>query len=294
MTYMPENVYTGMEIMEHQHINRKLLEEHNISILTFIKTAIDNNDYITLYLNELYISRISSNYSTHKVLIHGYDDENNKLYLMAFDNDNHRRYGEITCTYDEFTNAYYETDHTIDKNSIIINLIHINPHEKYDFDMHIMREWLIDYLESRNSVLKRQSRHIIPPNTPTIWGRNCYLELIKRAEKWNNIDLRILYCIYEHKNIMLERIKFMFVNNYITGCENLIEKYDSIVQKSLQIKNYTIKSDIKNTNYNADKYKEFFKYIYSEEYILLQELLKKVNNNYDKWLYEENLINTKR
>lgn len=174
-------------------------------ISNFIRTFIDKDYYIELFLNERYISGRLSNKAgynrNHSNLVYGYDDFSESFMIMGLD-----EYGQafnIKVKYNEFEesfkNAYGNDEIVVEKYNPDTNMFKLN--------IDIMKKYLEDYLNGYNST--RECGFLVQP-TDEVFGMKIYdTYLSKRYFSVFLSDRRISYVLYEHHVIMNERIDFL-------------------------------------------------------------------------------------
>lgn len=182
--------------------NIKSVSLENVSsmdALDIIKNEINNDNYVFSTLNEFFIP---GTYFYKKVnmfhteLIYGYDDELKLLYGFVYDDN--PKYTAITIKYEDFEKAYNKTD--VDLKFFTTYTLKDNTEINYNYE--INKQTLYEYIYSQHGSADFDNSNII-------LGLKVYDFILSELDKLPNqrIDPRNFAALYEHKTIMLKRIK---------------------------------------------------------------------------------------
>lgn len=216
---------------------------HCNSVRDFIKLCIRNQYYILTYVNKRYIPGTEAYMKydfNHDTFVYGYNDDENLVYLLGFDNSHTFR--EMSVSFDDFIMAYTSCKHYPDNRFILYK-----KKSKVDCQLDIVDIYhsIQDFLLSRNSLARYNPNN--PTSIPFQWGMNTYLHLKKYllylSAKGMHADIRPFTVIREHKKCMCLRIKYLYDHGYIH--DNLcMEKYDELSDISNLILSLAIKYNV--------------------------------------------------
>ena len=277
----------------YQRISRELVDIGWNSIVNFIIDSINQGYYIYFTVNTYFISiypDYQKKHRIHDIFVYGYNNTENILFVA--DNFKNGIYSYEGITYNELkegfnnitlTKGYGNFENEIDWIAGI-ELISFREKYGYDFDINLIISDLTDYISSKNSHKKYW------PRSDSYWKQNCtygikiydlLIDYIKELIDDNKeYDLRPFHVLYEHKSVMLSRIKYMGNNNFLNNYLVLYNKYVEIKNNCLVIRNFMIKSTISNNN---KKILKKVKLLLSEtkinEYNIIKDLLANIIND---------------
>jgi hypothetical protein len=233
------------------------INKEYFNIIDFIENAIEFGYYVVLTINMNYITQYNVNFTNyHQMMVYGFNNETHQLNIADFFQG---YYSYTTCSYEEFKRSYY----SIDRNSFIdisdnqtIDLLLPYPMKNTDIDnyysavrgysLEVIKTLLSDYLYSYNTNL----RYGIDNNQKCAYGvkYNFGISVIDILTKHVSdmvlgemtISVRSLHIFYEHKKLMVERLKFIKEKER-KDLSSLIENYDEVLKLSLLIRNIGIK-----------------------------------------------------
>ncbi|MGG3523971.1 hypothetical protein COM13_29300 [Bacillus pseudomycoides] len=248
--------FTMSPWLKYEKMQRKTVDHLSKDIMNFIKSCIDNNKYVHLYLDEYHVpNRVNFNKLnfTHENLIYGYDDMKRTFTILGF-NEN-MIFKSTIISYDQFLKAYLGVTSLIESkilnqelhpNSIdifnTINTFEFNNDGNYSFNKKLVLESLKDYKEGNNT---SERFEMIREPWDRAYGMDCYKHFINYFEMLLNneafYDIRFLHNLWEHKLLMSKRVDFMQKNNYINLEPDTIKKFETIEKKVLSLRNTMIK-----------------------------------------------------
>lgn len=223
-----DNSFLACPLLNVQKIHRKLIREFNNSTLNFLKTCIDQNNYIYTLLDIGCI--LKDRKFSHDVLIYGYDDLEEVMYVADFIFKG--KYSFEKVPYLAIINAY---DNITDENDWLfgtggVMLISVNNVFTYKFDTKLVKDTLIEYLESTQSMDKYRLYN--NPFAGEKYGLQVYDMAINFCHNVQNgkqkPDFRALHNIYDHKVLMLNRLQYMQEHGYLSNCEDVVDKYSKL------------------------------------------------------------------
>lgn len=196
-----DEFYSFCPLLNVQKINYSLIGKLDICIIDLIINAIDEGQYIDIELNEFYIPEREAYRKyprIHSSMIYGYDSENKTFDLVGYTQGN--IFGKSKVTFEEFEKALIN-----DKEH---ELLLIKPHvyRSFSFNIESVKRQLNDYINASDSFSSFVTSRNYDPNM--VYGVEVYDYLIKNIIT-NQIGIRPLNLIYEHKKLMLMRLNYM-------------------------------------------------------------------------------------
>jgi len=257
--------YTLSPFLEVQKIDRNFMNFNRLDIIELVKNAIDNEYYIYLNLDDFYVPdrrSFKNKHFSHDSLVYGYDTKKEEIYLYGFDSK--MKLNTTVISFSNFILAYDGMD-IIDTDLTYINLYKFNKLGKYKLDLNLILEQLIEYSESKNSSVRFSTLR-----EPWIrsYGMNfyenisCYLQNFD--DKNIRADIRIFHFMYEHKNIMANRIKFLLNKSMIKDTSLLIS-WEKITKDALIIRNNVIKMNLSNKKVRYADLSVYFELLKKDE-----------------------------
>lgn len=221
-----------------------LYKNYDKKIYEIIIWAIKQNDYVVIILDEYYLpnkQNYNINHNLHEVLCYGYNETDGIIYTLTF---NQRGiFQEVKINYSNIQNAYESARKICDDKENRINpikLLSINKNFSFQFNVDLVYELLINYIESRDAI--GLTKQVYPNNLNLIYGINTYKLLSKYYSYGRkHYDIRPLHILYEHKKCMIMRLEYMknLFNNEMFN--NIIKEYQEIQKMCLVAKRLLIK-----------------------------------------------------
>ncbi len=280
---------TRNPLIDYQMIHRDTLALFGSDIIKFIKDAIDLENYITIYLDEFYIIdrwAYQNTHFNHINFIYGYDDKEQCFYTAGYDRNMQYSYTKISFL--EIEQAYINNVKNYYQGLNKIYLLKFDTErKKYEFDILAVIKQLKEYVYAENSSLRY--------NLEFNGGRNLYfgtdiyapyklyLETIhKNGWTWNSIKPIVI--LYEHKNLMALRIKYMEENGYLQVDSKYYAYFVSLAEIYAGIKFKFIKYMITRKKHILDEIIAFIDKSVSEETSMLKEMIIELEDNFNKSL----------
>lgn len=251
-----------------------LVQDKWSSVLEFVKERIDNEQYLYMVLNRT-IYRGGNSAFYHNVLIWGYDNVEQKIYVA--DNNSIGKFSFEEISYSDFEVAadVPETEYGIGDHGS-------RPDGIYFFSVVASKDKHISGTNHMMQIGKLQydlSQYIIPPKIlpDYSYGVDCYEELKKyyydiEKNKYEDCDIRSICSLLDHKVLMTKRLNYLFVNGYMmTNYEN--EYRNHVEKKCLALRNMLLKELIKqDIDFLADKLCVLLDEIKEEEIYILSKV----------------------
>ncbi|SHO53813.1 hypothetical protein SAMN02745217_04298 [Anaerocolumna xylanovorans DSM 12503] len=279
-----EKNYTGIPYLETQKINRDFIKYNNLNICDLLINNITCGCYTQLCLNEFYIptkAAYTNRNFIHDNLITGFDKEHRQFKLLGYNKEN--KLSLSTVAFEEVEKAFLTIDSLLDNSlgvgsmDYVTHIFMLTKKEgiSYTLDKICIKEALVDYLYGNS--YDEKFRMINNPNRKKLFGMNVYPELsrhfLERDSRALN-DIRILHLIYEHKKVMVMRIRFLFDNKCMKEDSLLLDEFMEIEKKALVLRNLHIKYLISKETLILDIIAADLISLYKEERILIEKLIK--------------------
>lgn len=203
--------------------------------INFINETIDSGWYIYTDADMFYIDgRDGFRYRhyPHDLLIYGYDDNN--VYIYMYDE---YKLTSHTVNYQNFLQGYYSEycDEKIYRNRAI--LLKSN-NRKCSVNVEKIRWHMHDYLNGTET-FAREKPNIFNPDSLTMNGVETYKEFDEMIDyailnEYKDLRRSDLYCFYEHKKVMLDRVVYLRNNGYLSVSDKLLDEFE-MVKKQAEI-----------------------------------------------------------
>ena len=201
--------------LSYQSIGRELLGAIGVDIISFLIEALDQNNYIFLYLNHRYISKSLIN-NAHDVFIYGFDKQNKIFHAADFFTE---KYGFATCSFEEIKIAFQEVeyDEAISTRNVqgIILIKPVNS-VNYKYNVKNTLAGLYDYLHSTTSDGKYSHGYLVKQEYSIHthrFGLDVYNFLIEYLDAISNndiaCDIRGFYMLMDHKKLIEKYVEYL-------------------------------------------------------------------------------------
>lgn len=225
------------------------------------KGALKNGYYISLFLDWKIVNPYYGGKPfAHSAIISGYNSEDEKF--VIHDNFKDGKFIRIEANCAMVAKAFYSSRFSSvgnenDNNGFgefdylkYLTLIHYEKHVFTDFDLDSISSQVKSYLNSSGYMFGCGPEE-------DIWGRYSYDNLASQIEAKKEKVVRDLHFLYEHKFLMLQRLKAVY-SKYDLKSETVIEEFDAICREAKILRNLYIKKAIlqKESNKELDVLKE--------------------------------------
>ncbi|MEE3399460.1 MAG: hypothetical protein VZR64_08345, partial [Eubacterium sp.] len=150
----------------------------------------------------------------------------------------------------------------------------------YELDTALIRDTLREYLNSQDT--KNHFRMMRNRFNDTTFGVEVYDVALARIMKQMqaeepDFDVRALHVMYDHKVLMLARIKYLMANGYLNYDADLITSYEEVVKNMQAARNLLIKISINEDVSAAVRFKDYFQIAKEKEVAVLLEVLSRLD-----------------
>ena len=276
-------------------MTKEQIQSYCGNIVDFIIKTIDLNGYVYGVFDE---AKIISDSDTdvdykfpHELFIYGYNLEKEYFYTGDFTFSD--SYSHSTVSFEDIRRGYERIsaaeDHMFKddyKGTRGLYVILKNTDVKYyDVDLTLIRDTLHEYLNSEDT--KKHFRMNRNRFDDTVFGVEVYDAVYKRIMKQLSSEepdfaIRALHIMYDHKVLMLERIKYLMANEFIEYDPALIQNYELCVRNMLTARNLLIKISVNGDISQASKFKMYFDIAKEKEVSVLFDIVSRLDARISK------------
>jgi len=194
-------------------------------VICVFKCLLNDEQYIYDFVDHFYIRSFGINeHFIHDILIYGYDDDLQVFYAYAYHGT---KLSEFDIPYSEYE-AAYNSDYQKEKSHL--TLLYRKKDERFYPNICRIGYHLLDYLNGINTY-NRESPLSVDLYKP-IFGLEVYDELkynLQYMRDWNlRIDIPDMYCVYDHKKFMHERVVYLDEHTDVKCPDDLKSKFAEI------------------------------------------------------------------
>lgn len=244
--YFVDNYFIAYHV-----VKKKELKKWGIDLLDYIKENIENGVYMECWMNHYFIksrSEYQKRTKFHQYLIYGYSDETEELNVLGY-NDTGRMMEDV-IKYQDFLSE----DNNCSGYDFIASYEKQMDGNFYELDVSYICEMIEQYLQSKDSSACLQ--HIFPRKNLT-YGVNIYDELITDDGLEAVLyDRRITHLIYEHKECMKTRMKYMIAKGILKTeeCDSLLEQIELLIKETKNLRNISLRYTM--GEFSKEKYED--------------------------------------
>jgi amino acid adenylation domain-containing protein len=238
----PKNNYHN--IFDETYISYWEMEDSR-GIVEFVKDKIDNGFYVTINIDEYYLSE-KSNYKkshfVHPSLIFGYDNTDKKLIAIGFDSEGIFR--ELTFDYKSFVEAYeggkqhYKEFAPWAETEAIQLLKPKKLDQEYNFEINKFMKEIDYYLKSSDASSFRIdgliSQEEFQSSSEIKYGVEVYDAVLEALQTISpnmiTIDYRTIHLLYEHKRCIYDRLMYV-AGSTKANIHGLLDEYSNLVAR---------------------------------------------------------------
>ena len=226
-------------------------------VIDVYKVLLDSEPYIYDFVDKYYIKSFGfSGHFIHDLLLYGYDDEEQAFFAYAY---NGSKLSHFKIPYREYIEAYnsnyMQTRHHI-------TVLYRKKNDEYHINIKKIGMYMMDYLNGINA-FNRESLHKVNLYKSK-FGLGIYDEL-KYILEYDldhhlNINIPDIYCLYDHKRFMCERVESLQKASQLGCSPELVEKFYKIKQSGSILAMLSVKLN-QTGLHNAEDMKAFIKRI---------------------------------
>lgn len=240
-------------------------------ITNFIVKCIDTENYMLLFIDESKLSCIDSETPLfHDIFIYGYD-YGNKIFYVADFTFNNGKYQYETIPFSEMAEAYASAVSAGKNlnNEGAAKLWHVKSDGHYHLDVPLIKDELREYLKGYSYSNRFTRVYWQAPLNKS--GVDVYPFLCDNLDKSGM--RKCLHNLYDHKQLMFERLGYLENKGYISDKLKVQEKYSKLVEEAQKAVNLYIKYSITGKIELLEKIKHILENMMNEEITLFNELL---------------------
>ena len=220
-----------------------IIESERTDFIKIVSDALHDGYYIMGMYDEYYIpkkSAFNKYHLNHDYLIYGVDEEKQEFYSAGYLQDEF--YSSFTIPFDNYKQSLYTTNPPYH----LFWFLKFHDDIELSFDINTAKQGLWNYLNSYK-----------PDNSKNTYGIQAIESLIALFEemknKQNDVDLRSLFALKEHKQLMRIRLNYMMEKNHIKWDEHILVKYDQMIKQSEMALSLGMKYNITKNQSTVDK-----------------------------------------
>ncbi|MGA5691425.1 hypothetical protein [Cytobacillus pseudoceanisediminis] len=263
-------------------VSRADLKGQKEDLVLFLKKSLRQQNYLYLYVDEFYLG-LNRQHLLKDILIFGFDDQKKMFIILEFENlqlnVSHVSYQDLKKAYVGFEKSYIVRNEK-DQRRKSIYLIKNTSYKRYEFNLDLVKEFLMDYLNSNNSLKNFQYFSDFKGKEGFVFGIKVYEQLIQYLTELQTsphaINVNLFQTLFEHKKIFLLRMEFMVNKGYLPNSIH-IERFREIEKGALQIKNKILRYQITLRGNLLEESVELLKQMYRDERKILKEVLTNIN-----------------
>lgn len=256
-------------VLKHQHIrlNKSTYELAGIRYIDFIKTVLDDKNYVTGYCNEKYISAKKSYMREdymHDYMIYGYNDDEKIFYSLGYTSS--MQYETYTISYGEFVSSIL-VNNDVD---IEFNMWRFNDAKIYELDLDSIISIEKDLEEYMSSTYSGENW-----KDDYVFGMTAMKYLRDYFSEAEYIDIRFTRAYMEHKYLMLTRLE-QLAKVTKSDFTEWIDAYKLIYDNATLIHNLGIKYDITGNTKSRGKVVSLMDEILTRENMIIPALIERL------------------
>lgn len=259
-----------------QILERDLIFKSPTDILSFIIACLDKGYYIQPTVDEYFLpdsAAYQKRHLVHETLIYGYD----KQTFVGIGYNKNGDYALYHIMFSELEQAIVHADLTGHYDPDGLRLFKYDPQARYDFDIHLVREQITDFLHSRNT--SYPFRMVANP-ADGAYGLATYPFLKNYIASFLysplSFDIRPAHILWEHKKCMVNRLKYMEGQSYLKSEDGFSMQYEELARKTGMLRMMLLKFKITRSPDLIHRVLSNLDDIGEAEQSLLQDLVKKL------------------
>lgn len=219
-------------------INNNVMELNRNNLVGYLRRWLDNGLYIIANVDSTKISK-SRYYGKkafcHSAFIFGYNEKG--TYQVEFLKSG--KLDIVNVPYDEVAEAIFSQDlpqiFRENKNMDVdynLTLVELRKNIHCEINTGVIKSWIIEYLNSTDIQI-HNNFFVQSENTVSgIKVYQCVIEMAKIMDENKRLDYRMFHALYEHKVLMLSRVKALINQELISNDISLIIMAEELVKIS--------------------------------------------------------------
>lgn len=249
------NIFDQCPFIDKYSVPRVLVNDNYKNFIEFAKYAINQEFYLSLYVDQFFREDIAGGGYHHPIYIYGYDD--NESNIFTFDNYEGGKYQSKKISYDILQRAYGLINPEPWESTVF--LYKLKEHS-YPFVPEFVSEQLKDYLNPGMGICYFD-KMLCPEKihegndyyNAIYYGIDCYdflqyyINSLLQEQPFTEIiyDMRSFSMLIDHKLLMLERYRYMVSGEYIKASDKLHQMLEKQLESARIMLNMFIKFGIK-------------------------------------------------
>lgn len=274
-------------------MTKEQVESYCGNIIDFVIKTIDLNGYVYGVFDEAKIlCNAEVDYKfPHELFIYGYNIEKEIFYVGDFTFGEHYTYS--TVSFSDVERGYevinapedhmFKDDYKGTRGLYVI--LKNNETTYYSLDIELITRTLREYLECKDT--KDHFRMMRNRFDDTTFGVDVYDKVIAQIDKQlhaeePDYDIRSLHLMYDHKVLMLERIKYLMANDYLPFSQAIVDDYSVVVENMLTARNLLVRISITGEIDRADRFAKYLNTAKDMEVKVLSKVLEQLEQREEK------------
>ncbi len=199
-------------------------------IIDLLKANIDVNAYITGNFDEYYIPGMKAyqNYHfKHNYMLYGYDDSKEVFYTAGYNKQ--QQWTHYQLSYQDYLNSLIKDPEIIRPTNYIVNTYYDE-----ELDAKTIRKGILAYLGTGDKGPEG-----------LVYGeegvREYFRFVVEQISRGDEVHIPSIYVLFEQKKLMLERMRLLVRKNKANISQGLIEAYQGIYYKYMNLVNVYLK-----------------------------------------------------
>lgn len=282
--------FYNVPFLQVRALNRDFLLQNCGDVIDFLCSALRDGYYVVTVVDNYYLfskGEYQKMHNLHLIMLHGFNRQDQCFYSMGFDRD---IYKESQISFNSFRQAVTSLEgdniHVRDDYCMMYKLQDENqlayPQENfnyfpYRFNRNLVKRSLQEYLGSVCTDEHFSAFYEVPSNGE--YGISYYEAMLEYVQKFldgtynGNLYLVSFHGMMEHKQIMVQRLKYMQEKQYIKNADSVTEDYEKLADKAAVIRNLAIKYNISMKKELLEKIGGFLEEMYTAEKYVVEQLI---------------------
>lgn len=239
---LPERACPWLHV---QNVRKELLSALNVNLNDFLIESLKQDNYVFTFADLFYIpasEHYQKKHWIHEIFISGYNSEQRTFLISDYFRSKYSSHMVTQENVYQALAAVEESGWSIPFNGV--ELWSFLEHAVFAFDPGRVVKEIEDYLSGYNST--ENFRGYYNPLKPYYFGINVYKKLTfymnnLLEDSYHFLDIRPFHLLWEHKACMLNRIRWMGENGYLSEYEDIVEEYSAVEQTHHVIRNMALK-----------------------------------------------------